>query len=92
MWPQSSAEMMKKHAGKPWRPSNGTEGMIFMDNVCAACRIGAGNCIIIPEIMAHSLDSENYPDAWYIGECGYPQCKSYDPKTDQTRSKKGASE
>ena len=80
MWMPDHAERMKQHAGKSWRPSNGTEGDIFIGNVCASCKIGVAKCPIIPEVMAHDLDDEGYPDQWVIGQCGYPQCTDYEPK------------
>ena len=59
--------------GEIWRPSNGTEGDIFMSTVCRDCTIGCTNCLIIDASMMYQVDEPHYPKQLHIGDCGYPQ-------------------
>lgn len=37
IYPVEQAESFKAQAGKPWLPSNSTEGGLFMDQACTRC-------------------------------------------------------
>ena len=37
MYSKELLEKLKARAGQKWRPSNGTEGMIFEDSYCGRC-------------------------------------------------------
>ena len=53
MFTKDHAERLKENAGKPYRPSNGTEGSMFQDRFCSQCTKdnlgdeGKGGCEII---------------------------------------------
>jgi hypothetical protein len=64
-WPQT----------KKYRPSNGTEGMIFEDRFCERCKReakfrrtedGADGCPILMKVMAYDVDDEKYPTEWVV--------------------------
>lgn len=85
------AEVMKKRAGKPYRPSNGTEGDMFQVLFCGRCtkdsydpETGGGElCPIIGDTMCCDVDSPEYPKAWVISERGQPVCKEFAPASTQ---------
>ena len=66
----------------PYRPSNGTEGEIFMSAWCAKCVRDrpqrGGNpfdgCEIITLTMAFDIDHPSYPEAWVQDDEGTPSC------------------
>lgn len=76
-----------------YRPSNGTEGAIFMDAWCSECaRDAAMNggmeldecddnqlCTIIADTHCYEVDDPNYPDAWRYGADGRPCCAAFVP-------------
>ncbi len=62
-------------ATKKYRPSNGTEGMMFMDRFCDRCKRdakyrrtqdGADSCPIAGATMAYDVDDEKYPKEWVV--------------------------
>ncbi|MTI10508.1 hypothetical protein [Curvivirga aplysinae] len=74
-------------AGETWRPSNGTEGDIFISNVCRDCihnQDKSNPCEIIMDTMCFSIDHPDYPKAWVIGECGFPQCNNREVEDNAT--------
>lgn len=56
----------------PYRPSNGTEGDLFMEAFCASCtRDGAERpCGILLMAFALDLDHPDYPQEWQRDERG----------------------
>ena len=62
--------------GKPYRPSNGTEGQIFISNYCDECR-KQEECQIILYSMAHDIDSAEYPKQ-LIYRDGQPCCTEFE--------------
>ena len=59
-------------AGAPYRPSNGTEGMIFMEAFCDRCAVNHdGDC----EILAASFMGQ-VPE-WLHDEHGLPCCTAF---------------
>ena len=74
---QLGAEMMKAHAGKPWRPSNGHEGDLFMRAVCARCVVEIEECQINIAAMVFQKDEPEYPKEWQIGADGQPCCTAF---------------
>lgn len=60
-----------KAAGKPYTPSNGTEGMMFHDLWCASC-VKASSCMI--ELRAMNGDQ---PKQWRFDDDGVPECTSF---------------
>jgi hypothetical protein len=74
------AERMKENAGKPYRPANGTEGMMFEDAWCDGCakrlddwELGGG-CSILDASMLFDAEEEGYPKELRIGTNGQPEC------------------
>lgn len=54
-------------AGKPYRPSNGTEGECFFNHYCDHCIHDNGDdklCDIIAASMAFDIDDPEYPKEW----------------------------
>ncbi len=62
-----------KSAGKPYRPSNGTEGDIFMEMYCDRCA-KREYCVIPCVSMAFEKDDPEYPKEWLFGSDGVPIC------------------
>lgn len=77
---------LPKSAGKPFRPSNGTEGMIFMDAFCMRCihekfshtlDHADKKCDILSKSMLHELGDVEYPKEWIYNEEGWPVCTAW---------------
>lgn len=72
-------------AGKPYRPSSGTEGMWFSENWCDHCTrdldfdpdSGDGGCQIIADTFAYEVTDERYPKEWVYDRDGRPSCKAF---------------
>lgn len=52
---------------RKYRPSNGTEGMIFMDKFCD----------IISNTMAYDINDPEYPKEWIYNEKNEPVCTKW---------------
>lgn len=90
-YPVSLAALYIKHAGKKYRPSNGTEGEIFMAGWCGKCqrdksmREGCDidecddneRCDIIANTMAYDIEDAEYPVEWQYGKDGQPCCTAF---------------
>ena len=67
-----------------YRPSNGTEGEIFMQEFCDSCIHGdPGNekiCTIVDRTLWHDIDDKEYPIEWRYGEDGQPTCTKFKQK------------
>lgn len=79
---------------KPYRPSNGTEGMIFFEEWCFRCKKddlfrcedpdkSTTRCDILDKTMALDSDDPEYPKEWVydpgkIDEGGHPQCTAFE--------------
>lgn len=59
----------------PYRPSNGTEGEIFMSRFCARCKRDAkfqetqdaeDGCPILADSFFYGIDDPKYPKEWII--------------------------
>lgn len=64
---------------KPYRPSNGTEGMDFMESWCANCQHDEREdkpCQILGRTLAFQIDDPRYPTEWIETESG-PKCTAY---------------
>lgn len=71
---------MHERAGKPYRPSNGTEGEVFFDKYCAFCKkqFGPVNCGIPLRTMAFGIDEPEYPKEWIYNDEGYAVCTAFE--------------
>lgn len=74
-------------AGKPYRPSNGTEGMMFHEQFCLRCvheeylRTGeddAKKCELLNNSMLFDPGDEAYPKEWTHDERGRPTCTAFE--------------
>lgn len=65
-------------AGKPYRPSNGTEGMMFEEEFCCRCHVGIDECDIVVRAHAFSLRDSDYPSEWVYDADGRPTCTAFD--------------
>lgn len=81
-----AAHYAKTCAGKPYRPSNGTEGEIFQETWCAGCEADRGfredherfdGCPIIANTMALAIDDPDYPKEWVYRSDGQPMCSAF---------------
>jgi hypothetical protein len=70
-----------KGCGKKYRPSNGSEGMIFMALWCDCCAKNEndkdGYCQIVGETMRLDHDDPEYPPEWCFDGEGQPQCTAF---------------
>ena len=74
-------------AGKPYRPSNGTEGMMFTERFCERCKhYETGNrtgntdyaCMIHTLTLMHDPGDEKYPVEWTHDFKGCPICTAFE--------------
>jgi hypothetical protein len=74
--------------GKPYRPSNATEGEWFEARFCDRCDADApwrdtdgqaDACAIHCRTMAFDVSDPNYPSEWVEDESG-PRCTAYRPE------------
>jgi hypothetical protein len=80
MYTDEMAKELKKSAGKKWRPSNGTEGIMFKEKFCYRCIKDddpENPCLIIGRSMAFNVDEPEYPKEWQIGPDGQPICTEF---------------
>ncbi|MEL6921116.1 MAG: hypothetical protein AAFO77_08825 [Pseudomonadota bacterium] len=67
---------------RPYRPSNGTEGDIFMAAWCERCARWNYDdpdavCMIQLRALAHSIDDPDYPEEWQYSDGGVPICSAF---------------
>ena len=60
---------------RPYRPSNGTEGEMFMAQHCDRCVLANG-CQILPRTMLYDVEDAQYPREWVEQEKG-PICTAF---------------
>lgn len=70
--------------GKPYRPSSGTEGAMFMEAWCCKCirdnytdANPGGGCLILAATMGYDLTDEGYPKEWTHDASGDPMCTAF---------------
>lgn len=67
---------------RPYQPSNGTEGDIFMGQFCYRCvkfphsPDAKNQCMIVLRTMAHNVTDPEYPIQWQHGPDG-PTCTAF---------------
>jgi len=72
-----------------YRPSNGTEGSVFMERWCATCQrdaefddeCGGAGCEIAAMALGFDIDAPEYPREWVVSERG-PICTAWEPLPD----------
>ena len=69
-----------------YRPSNGTEGEIFMNHFCDRCSKdakyretldGSDGCEILANTLVFEIDDPEYPKEWIRDEKG-PRCTAFE--------------
>lgn len=74
---------------EPYRPSNGTEGEIFMSAFCYRCRRDANSdCEIVGMTMCYDEDDPRYPKEWVrnVDDDAWPgtaRCTAFEPMGDK---------
>lgn len=81
----SPAEPVEKPP-EQYRPSNGTEGMIFDEGWCSRCkkdeeyrRTEENGCPILAATMAYDIEDKEYPKEWIHDKDGNPCCTAFEP-------------
>jgi hypothetical protein len=81
MFTDDLAEKLKERAGEKYRPSNGTEGEMFMEKFCYNCQHDDPDnekfCEILTRTMAFDVDEDEYPKEWQYGTDGQPVCTEF---------------
>lgn len=90
-----TADIQHPGSHRPYRPSNATEGDLFMADWC--CRCAHHNhddaefaCMVQLRALAHNIGDPDYPDEWQLTNAGTPQCTAFAaeapaaPRCDQT--------
>lgn len=77
IYPNDYAAMLMKRAGEKWRPSNGTEGNLFIAAHCMKCMEDGDNCEILGLTFAHDVEDAEYPAEWQYGKDGQPTCTAF---------------
>ena len=71
---------------KKYRPSNGTEGMIFVDEYCSHCIHekfmhtqvhGDLQCEIFDKTLIYDVKDKEYPEEWTYDENGHGICTKF---------------
>ena len=68
---------IKACAGKPYQPSNGTEGMSFFAEFCDRCRyqLPESGCPIQNQTMVFGVGDREYPSQYWVHDNeGQPSC------------------
>lgn len=75
-----------KSAGKPYRPSNGTEGDMFIGMWCRGCERDRAfreergdSCPIVAMTFCVNTDDPDYPKEWRYDAVGVPECTAWEP-------------
>ncbi len=77
-----------EEAGKSFRPSNGTEGMIFNGEFCEQCiherwvhhqkeDKDEDKCEIWSNAIIHNQRDKEYPEEWQYSDEGWPICTNW---------------
>ena len=82
MFSAELAESLKVDAGKKYKPSNGTEGEIFMSRFCHQCKRIDEPCPILGRVF---FGKE--VDEWAISKHGHPECTAFDEVDTLNQSK-----
>lgn len=69
---------------RPYRPSNGSEGMDFQEQYCFRCAKDnypdGPMCPIVADSYVYKIDDPEYPKAWIIGDDGFPTCTEFEAR------------
>lgn len=88
LFTDEDARFYANSAGKPYQPSNGSEGEYFMARWCNHCARDeafqanpdeADGCEIAGMTMCLHVDNPSYPKEWRYADDGQPQCTAFKP-------------
>jgi hypothetical protein len=87
LYPDDLAERFKARAGEKYRPSNGTEGEIFIEAWCGRCKHdaefqanpdSADGCQIVAATFCFDVPDPKYPPEWQYDADGQPKCTAFE--------------
>jgi len=64
-------------AGQSYRPSNGTEGVLFEERFCDHCTRMSAECDIYSDALLYDLGHRHYPKEWIYDKDGRPTCTAF---------------
>lgn len=76
--PTTREGRVAKGYGLKYRPSNGSEGDMFMDRWCSDCKRDHLTCEIIAAANCFDTADDNYPPEWTYREDGQPCCTAHE--------------
>ena len=81
-------------AGKPYMPSNGDEGRMFMERFCSLCIREDVEAEVYCPISTGAMVSNEAPVEWRHDFRGRPECSAYKPRTwdDERRAEEARGE
>lgn len=91
---ETAQKFFSGQEGKPYQPSNGFEGEMFMHRWCRDCKADAAfradpdsadGCPIIADTMVYSPGDPDYPAEWQWSARGQPVCTAFTPKDTSDR-------
>jgi len=69
---------------RKYKPSNGTDGMIFQDKFCDRCKFRTeeilGDCEIDLMAMSFEINDPKYPKEWIYDKNGNPTCTKFEKR------------
>lgn len=78
IYPADLALELVDQAGQKYRPSNGTEGEIFIGSWCFECeRDKHQDCPIVAATFRHDVHEPEYPQESQYGPDGQPLCTAF---------------
>lgn len=78
IYPADFAAELVARAGQKFRPSNGTEGQIFIGSWCFQCARDANHdCPIVAATFRYTVEEAEYPQEWQYGPDGQPLCTAF---------------
>ena len=64
-----------------YRPSNGTEGEMFMDEFCFQCKFDINeDCEILADTFCYNINDPEYPEEWTYDKNNNPICTKFEKK------------
>lgn len=78
LFPKRLSSILKLRAGEKYRPSNGTEGEMFMERWCYDCKKDENHdCPILGSTFFLDVEDPGYPTEWQYGPDGQPKCTAF---------------
>lgn len=78
---EDAKEFFSKKELRPYQPSNGTEGEMFMERWCHRCMKDENqDCDIIARTFVYDVKDPDYPKEWRWNGKGQPECTAFEEK------------